>query len=107
MRLERVLAVQQQDVDVGGRQDPAAAVAADGDERQAVGHFRQESAPRFVQHFVDQERAGAHQRVGGGAFLEHAVEPVAAPVQRVAESAEGLGGGGGEAGTDPPAAENL
>src|SRR3546814_8705585 len=70
MAFQCAITVQQQDVDVGVRQQFTAAVTADRDQRQASGGIGQEFLPRGTQHFVDQMRARMHQRIGRHARSE-------------------------------------
>ncbi len=82
--------VQHQQVDVGVRQQLAAAVAADRDQAQAGGLLGQELQPGLVQYLVHQVGAGVDQGVGGGAFLEQAAKALATPLEGVAESGDRL-----------------
>jgi len=88
--LQGVLVVQHQQVDVGMGQQLAAAVAAHRDQAQSGRLLRQELQPGLVQHLVHQVGAGMHQRIGSGALVEHAGQPLAAPVQGGAEGGDRL-----------------
>ena len=81
---------QQQQVDVRMRQQLAAPVAAGGDQRQTLGCARQVALPGAAQYFIHQEGIGAHERFGAGVALEQVVEPLAAPVESVAECRDRL-----------------